>query len=147
MAERVMEQPPDVAVAWYRSFYWRIGVRFVVLVGVVLVLQSVFFGYWVARSNANDPEHSPNYRAARLAADLGTLLAQQPRQDLKHVFDRCYKVDGSRAASGNGHAAGSGLGLSIVKAIVERHGGTIAVTSVPGRSAFRIALPQSSTNL
>jgi signal transduction histidine kinase len=78
-----MEQSPEVAVAWYRSFYWRIGVSFVVLVVVVLVAQSVFFGYWLARSNANDPEHSPNYRAARIAADLGSLLAQQPREDLE----------------------------------------------------------------
>ena len=43
-------------VVWYRSFYWRIGVSFVVLVVVVLVAQSVFFGYWLARSNANDTD-------------------------------------------------------------------------------------------
>jgi len=67
-------------VAWYRSFYWRIGVSFVLLVAVVLLLQSAFFGYWLARSNAANPEFSPNNRAARIAADLGTLLAQQPDQ-------------------------------------------------------------------
>ena len=56
-----------------------------------------------------------------------------------HVFDRFYKVDASRSAG----SGGSGLGLSIVKAIVERHGGTIAVTSRPGRTAFVITLPQA----
>ena len=39
---------------------------------------------------------------------------------------------------------GSGLGLSIAKAIVERHGGTIRVTSVPGRTVFAVALPQEA---
>ena len=57
-----------------------------------------------------------------------------------HVFDRFYKVDASRSAG----SGGSGLGLSIVKAIVERHGGTIAVTSRPGRTAFVITLPQGA---
>jgi signal transduction histidine kinase len=53
------------------------------------------------------------------------------------VFDRFYKVDPSRP----GGAAGSGLGLSIVKAIVERHGGTVRVASAPGRTEFTITLP------
>lgn len=57
---------------------------------------------------------------------------------LAHVFERFYKVDASRT-SGQG---GSGLGLSIAKAIVERHGGAISVTSQPGRTAFVITLPQ-----
>ena len=55
-----------------------------------------------------------------------------PAAHLPHVFDRFYKADSARTG---GHG-GSGLGLSIVKAIVERHGGTIAVESRPGRTAF-----------
>jgi len=58
---------------------------------------------------------------------------------LPHIFDRFYKVDPARAAA----AGGSGLGLSIVKAIVERHGGTVDVSSRPGRTAFSMRLPQS----
>jgi two-component system OmpR family sensor kinase len=57
---------------------------------------------------------------------------------LAHVFDRFYKADSARARDKNG----SGLGLSISKAIVERHHGTIEVTSAPGRTAFTITLPQ-----
>ena len=60
-------------------------------------------------------------------------------EHLEHIFDRFYKVDPARAAG----TGGSGLGLSIVKAIVERHGGTITVTSEPGQTTFVITLPQA----
>jgi signal transduction histidine kinase len=63
-----------------------------------------------------------------------------PGEHLPHVFERFYKADAARA-----HVAeGSGLGLSIAKAIVERHGGTIGLTSRPGRTTFTIALPQTA---
>jgi signal transduction histidine kinase len=76
--------------------------------------------------------------AAVLAvADTGGGIAPE---HLMHVFDRFYKADPARVASG----VGSGLGLSIVKAIVERHGGRIAVASEPGRTRFTITLPQAA---
>jgi len=66
-----------------------------------------------------------------------------PPEHLGRVFDRFYKGDVSRAALA-GENTGSGLGLSIVKAIVERHDGHVSVNSVPGRTVFRIAdLPTS----
>jgi signal transduction histidine kinase len=63
-----------------------------------------------------------------------------PPEHLAHVFDRFYKADASRA----GVSGGSGLGLSIVKAIVERHGGSISVTSAPGRTVFEMDLPAAT---
>jgi signal transduction histidine kinase len=58
-----------------------------------------------------------------------------PAEHLPHVFDRFYKGDAARTQTG-----GSGLGLSIVKAIVERHGGTISVESEAGRTVFEMTL-------
>ena len=66
--------------------------------------------------------------------DSGSGIAPE---HVANVFERFYKVDSSRTSG----TAGSGLGLSIAKAIVERHGGTIAVESRPGRTAFVITLP------
>ena len=68
-------------------------------------------------------------------SDTGVGIAPE---HLPHVFERFYKVDTARAAE----TTGSGLGLSITKAIVERHGGTIRVTSQPGGTAFTVVLPQ-----
>jgi two-component system sensor histidine kinase BaeS len=60
-----------------------------------------------------------------------------PAEHVPHVFDRFYKADQSRTQT-----AGSGLGLSIVKAIVERHGGAVAVRSRQGvETVFEIDLP------
>ena len=62
-----------------------------------------------------------------------------PADHLPHLFDRFYKADSSRTPS-----AGSGLGLSIVKAIVERHGGTVTVGSAPGQTVFEIRIGTSA---
>lgn len=61
-----------------------------------------------------------------------------PPEHLPLIFDRFYKADAARAAAG-----GSGLGLSIVKAIVERHRGTITAHNDAG-AVFSITLPASA---
>lgn len=63
-----------------------------------------------------------------------------PLEHLPRIFERFYKADSSRRAAG-----GSGLGLSIVKAIVERHGGTITARN-DGGAVFDIELPVAGTS-
>jgi signal transduction histidine kinase len=78
-------------------------------------------------------------RVAISVADTGVGIAEA---DLPRVWDRLFRADSSRAERG------FGLGLSLVKAIVESHGGTVAVASTPGQgSIFTITLPVSPRNL
>ena len=79
-------------------------------------------------------------RVAFTVTDHGPGIAPE---HLPHVFDRFYKAEESRASQ-HGRAPvshGSGLGLSIVKAIVERHGGQITARSRPGHTMFEFAVP------
>ena len=58
--------------------------------------------------------------------------------DLDKIWQRLYRTDKSRSRRG------LGLGLSLVKAIVEAHGGSVHVTSQPARgSVFSLSLPLS----
>jgi signal transduction histidine kinase len=59
-----------------------------------------------------------------------------PPQDLPHVWERLFRGDRSRSERG------LGLGLSLVRAIVLAHGGSVAVNSSPGQgSVFTVRLP------
>ncbi len=76
--------------------------------------------------------------------DGDTLLAQVsdtgrgiPPEDLPHIFEKFY-----RSSNADSRSRGIGLGLSLVKNIVEQHGGTISVESIPGRgTTFAIRFP------
>lgn len=63
-----------------------------------------------------------------------------PEEDLPHIFDRLYRGDKSRGSKG------LGLGLSLVKAVIEAHGGELKVssqTTKPSGSCFSLALPNT----
>ncbi len=66
--------------------------------------------------------------------DTGAGISES---DLPHIFTRFYRCDQSRSQEG------SGLGLSLAKAIVEAHGGSISVSTSHGKgSAFTVAFPR-----
>jgi signal transduction histidine kinase len=61
-----------------------------------------------------------------------------PASDLRHIFDPFYRGRGVRDAQ----VEGSGLGLSLVKQVIEAHGGRVSVDSAPGKgSTFVFCLP------
>jgi signal transduction histidine kinase len=98
---------------------------------------------------ANAIRHTPEDGRIIVTAERGDAVTRLivedtgpgiPPEHLERVFDRFYKVDMSR--TGTTLPSGSGLGLSIVRAIVERHGGGITVANAPGAGArFEITLP------
>ncbi len=74
-------------------------------------------------------------RALLQVSDTGVGI---PAAELPRIWDRLFRGDQSRAERG------LGLGLSLVKAVVEAHQGTVAVDSAPGRgSTFSVLLPMS----
>ena len=96
---------------------------------------------------ANAIRHTPEGGQIRLTAEKQgpeiVLTVRDsgpgiPSEHLTLIFNRFYKTDASRKATGGG----SGLGLSIAKAIVERHGGTITARNRNG-AEFEIRLPSS----
>ncbi len=72
-----------------------------------------------------------------LCLDAYNTCESIEKDKLPHLFDRFYRADKSRARETGGY----GIGLSIAKAIVERHKGKISASSQDGRSIlFRIQL-------
>ena len=89
-----------------------------------------------AGGQINVEVQSDGDRALLRVRDTGSGI---PADELPRIWDRLYRGDTSRADRG------LGLGLSLVKAVVEAHGGSVGVTSEPGRgSTFTVSLPLSA---
>ena len=95
---------------------------------------------------ANARVHTPEgtHVAVRLAAENDTAVITVTDNGpgiaealLPTLFERFARGDSSRSRI----AGSTGLGLSIVQAVIQAHGGTVSVSSEPGRTQFRIELP------
>ena len=93
--------------------------------------------YTPAGGRVNVSLTTHDHAAQVVVTDTGIGI---PPEDQAHVFDRFYRVDRARTRA----AGGAGLGLAIARHIVAAHGGTLTVTSAPGRgSSFIVTLPLS----
>jgi signal transduction histidine kinase len=80
-------------------------------------------------------------RALLEVSDTGMGI---PADDLERLFERFFRTDAAKTQA----IQGTGLGLSIARAIVDGHGGTIAVESTEGEgTTFRIELPLAASAL
>lgn len=97
----------------------------------------------VGNALAHTPADSPVEIRARAVDGRGHLeVVDQgpgiPESDIAHIFDRFWRADQSRERS----TGGAGLGLSIVAAIVDGHGGTVTAENVNGGGArFVVRVP------
>ncbi len=91
---------------------------------------------------SNPPAHLTIY--LKLQTDEVLIAIQDrgigiPSADVSHVFERFYTVNKAHSR----RLGGAGLGLSIVKTIIEKHEGTVSVASVQGQgTTFTFNIPQ-----
>jgi two-component system OmpR family sensor kinase len=100
---------------------------------------------------ANARTHTPSGTAIEVSAstdDSETTISVKDNgpglssEDQDRIFERFFRADPSRARHSG---EGSGLGLSIVDAVMKAHGGTVSVQSKPGEGAtFTLHFPISS---
>lgn len=109
---------------------------------IVLNLLSNAFKFTMEGSIAVSLKASADgSHALLIVSDTGTGIAAA---DQPHLFERFYRVAGAQGRS----FEGSGIGLALVKELVELHGGSIGVDSQPGRgSSFIVGIPLGTAHL
>lgn len=72
----------------------------------------------------------------RVTVDVVNTGSEIPKECQNKIFNKFYQADVSHAAQGNG------VGLAIVRRVVQLHGGTVSVSSGDDVTDFRVELPQ-----
>ena len=100
-------------------------------------LVSVLLDNAIRYSAGNEIEISLKqqaHTAVLCVVNEGNEIAPEKQE---HLFDRFYRVDEARNSEGRHY----GLGLSIAKAVAEKHGGSIVVSCGNGKVCFTVTLP------
>lgn len=108
--------------------------------GLLLKIEPVLFEQVLINLIENATKHAaPPFaiRARRRGEDVEIEVADRgpgvPAGDTAHLFDKFVRASA---------APGAGLGLAVVRAIVQAHGGTVSAENQPGGGAvFRVILP------
>jgi signal transduction histidine kinase/DNA-binding response OmpR family regulator/ABC-type xylose transport system substrate-binding protein len=99
---------------------------------VFLNLMSNAFKYTPDNGSVAVTLRRDGERMLLIVADTGKGMTEKEKA---HIFERFYQVD-------DVHPEGSGIGLTLVKRVVEMHEGTVEVESAPGKgSTFTVAIP------
>ena len=100
-------------------------------------LVSILLDNAVRHSSGNEIELSLKQQGHAAVLSVSNDGAEIPPEKLDHLFDRFFRVDEARNSDGDHY----GLGLSIAKAVAEKHGGRIEVSCSNGRICFTVSLP------
>ncbi|MDO4793738.1 MAG: HAMP domain-containing sensor histidine kinase [Filifactor alocis] len=100
-------------------------------------LSSILLDNAIRHSTGSKIEVSLSCRAHTAVLSVVNDGEEIPRQNLEHLFDRFYRIDQARNDAGHHY----GLGLSIAKAVVEKHGGVIETSCRNGKIKFGVTLP------
>ncbi len=86
-----------------------------------------------------------NGTASIIISDTGPGMS---REELTHVFERFYRGDAARTASGDPSKRSAGLGLAICRSVIDAHGGRIQMECPPGRGTqVTIHLASTAENI
>jgi signal transduction histidine kinase len=119
----------------------------VMLYGDQKLLHQVWMNLFTNAIRYTNPGGTITIQASAGKTDVQVLFSDTgigiDPKDVPYLFDRFYKADKAR----NRTVASTGLGLSIVKKIIELHDGTIMVDSVLGEgTTFQVTLPNKYLN-
>lgn len=98
----------------------------------------------------NSIKFTPRHGTITVSASLNKSMAQISVSDTgvgmdESALNNLFRIDISHSSHGTDREAGTGLGLILCKEFVEKHGGTISVSSAPGKgTTFTFTIPMAS---
>ncbi len=103
-------------------------------------LVSVLLDNSIGHSTGKTIEVSLKSQGHTTVFSVSNESEEIPAEKLEHLFDRFYRVDEARNSEGHHY----GLGLSIAKALTEKHGGNISVFCEDGKVRFTVSIPEKN---